>query len=217
MTEQYYAIVDLEMCRVPKSIRRESFHYGTELIQIGAVLLNGKYEIADSFVSFVRPEHGGIDATIAELTGITGEQVKDAPVARDALAAFAAWMPENAIPVSWSRTDEAQIRAEIEGKALELPEMEPYLARWQDCQEQFGEKMGSPRAYALAEALIIADVDYEEGAHDALVDARNTARLFAKMQTEEDFLLNSRYTAPEDAKQATYNPFAALLAGYKAK
>ena len=38
------------------------------------------------------------------------------------------------------------------------------------------------KKYKLSEALSIADISYDDGAHDALVDAKNTARLFAKTQ-----------------------------------
>ena len=53
--------------------------------------------------------------------------------------------------------------------------------------------MGSKDAYNLTEALNIADISYEDGAHDGLVDARNTARLYAKMQREEELTLNRYY------------------------
>jgi len=34
---------------------------------------------------------------------------------------------------------------------------------------------------------LLLDIDYDENIHDGLVDARNTALLFRKMQTEEVF------------------------------
>ena len=58
--------------------------------------------------------------------------------------------------------------------------MEKYLDNWEDCQITFSEKMGINRRYKLSEALNLCGVYTEIGEHDALIDARNTARLFAK-------------------------------------
>ena len=113
--------------------------------------------------------------------------------------------------VSWSESDEKQVRKELAGKGIELPGFETYLDGWIDCQKTFGEKMNSPKTYRLSEALIIADIDSVDGAHDALVDARNTALLFAKMEREPELVLSSYYVSEEDDRPAMFNPFAALL------
>ena len=72
--------------------------------------------------------------------------------------------------------------------------------------------MNAQKNYKLSEALIIADIDYDEHEHDALVDAKNTAQLFIKMQCEPELKLNKYYSIGQDTG---YNPFAELLAGYK--
>ena len=52
-------------------------------------------------------------------------------------------------------------------------------------------KMNTARQYMLSEALIIAAIDdYSDGAHDALVDAINTAMLFKKIMLDKDFTLS---------------------------
>lgn len=53
--------------------------------------------------------------------------------------------------------------------------------------------MNSAKCYKLSEALIAADIMYEDGAHDGLVDAYNTALLFIKMEKEPQLVLNSYY------------------------
>ena len=67
------------------------------------------------------------------------------------------------------------------------------LDSWIDCQKTFGEKLNSERCYRLSEALVAADIIYEDGAHDGLVDAYNTALLFAKMEKEDELSLNPYY------------------------
>ena len=182
-----YVILDLEMCRVKKEQAAE-FGSRTELIQIGAVLVDEKLEIADSFMTYVKPQYGEIDPFIEKLTGITSENVKDAPSSEQALDMLVKWMPEDALAVSWSYSDADQIIAEIDGKHIDTPRMEELLEKWIDCQYTFSEKMNNTeRSYKLSEALIIADIFYDENEHDALVDARNTAQLFIKMEKEEEF------------------------------
>jgi len=103
---------------------------------------------------------------------------------------------------------------ELEFKRIQLPRMEGYLETWVDCQQTFSEKMDTAKIYKLSEALVIADIDSVDGEHDALVDARNTAKLFAKMQREPVLKLNPYYGSSEDNSPATHNPFAALLANF---
>ncbi len=47
-----FVIVDLEMCTVPPKEKERTQRLKNEIIQIGAVLLDDFFEIADSFVTF---------------------------------------------------------------------------------------------------------------------------------------------------------------------
>ena len=194
-----YVIVDLEMCRVPKGLKREQFRLSREMIEIGAVLLDESYEIVDSFKSYVAPEYGELDSFIQKFTGITQANLKNAISAKEALDLFVNWLPEDAILVSWSDNDERQVRKEIELKNLEIPGIEKYLENWEDCQITFSEKMDSPKIYNLQEALNITGIDYNENIHNALTDAQNTALLFAKMQKEEKLNLISYYIVDDNS------------------
>lgn len=210
-----FAVVDLEMCRVPYGARKGKFRWANETIQIGAVLVNEDMEIVDEFSSFVAPEYGFIDTYINKLTGISRNDVSGAPTMEDALRAFVNWLPEDTKVVSWSNNDELQIRHEIESKGIEISGMNEILENWIDCQKTFADKMHNQRCYRLAEALVAADIIYEDGAHDGLVDAYNTALLFIKMEQEEELTLNSYYQRvvtgePEKAEFTLGNLFAGL-------
>lgn len=209
-----YVVIDLEMCNVPKGFRRNAFGYSKELIQIGAVLLDEKFDITDTFVTLVKPEYGLVDSYIENLTGISREDTNNAPSTIEAINSFLEWLPEDAILVSWSDNDEHQLRKEIKGKNINIDRLNSLFDNWIDCQATFGEKMGVNKCYKLSEALIIADICPDDGEHDALVDARNTAYLFAKMQRENDLVLNQYIVSEEDA-QAGFNPFAELFANLK--
>ena len=207
-----YAVIDLEMCKVMETAKRKKFGKALELIQIGAVLLNEAYEVIDTFVSYVHPEYGDIDRFIEKLTRIHPWDVADAPRAENVLRNFVDWLPDNTKIVSWSMTDRSQIKAELRGKKINIPEFTTLFEEWIDCQRAFGEKLHSRRSYKLSEALYYAAIDYKEGQHDALVDARNTAMLFSKIQKEPELKL-SPYLASmyEEPETLSYSPFAALL------
>ena len=198
-----YAVVDLEMCKVPRGIRKDEFRWARETIQIGAVLLNESLEIIDEFVTYVAPQYGLIDTFINNLTGISRGDVAKAPEMKEALQAFAEWLPEDTKIVSWSNNDEIQIRHEIEAKNIFIDGFDEVLDNWIDCQKTFAEKMNNQRSYKLSEALVAADINYEDSAHDGLVDAYNTALLFAKMERESELVLNPYYksaiTGEEDS------------------
>ena len=128
-----YVVVDLEMCKVPYSNRKKEFHGANETIQIGAVLLNEKYEVVDEFNTYVRPEFGSLDWFITNLTGITSKDLKSAPTMREAMKAFIAWIPEDAFVVNVGRGSAIDEKAltdalnegKLAGSALDVMQTEP--------------------------------------------------------------------------------------------
>ncbi len=203
-----YVIIDLEMCHVSKGEKLDTFGHGQELIQIGAVLLDKNFETADTFMTYVHPEFGVVDSYIERFTKISPAQVKDAPSAAEALKALENWLPDDAVIVSWSDTDKIQFIKEAEGKHIHIPKLESFFETWIDCQATFSEKMHEKRRYNLKEALDLCGIYYEEGLHNALVDAKNTARLFKKMEEEDVIVLSPYFISAEAASSMIFDPFA---------
>jgi len=207
-----YAVIDLEMCRIPRALRPNGIELYTEIIQIGAVLIDNTFTISDRFSTYVCPQYGVVDDFITGLTGITPADVKNAPIFEKALEQFLAWLPSNTIIVSWSESDKQQIESELNSKAVSNLEITTLFSTWLDCQAQFGEKMkASTKVYKLSEALRIADIDFDENEHDGLVDAYNTALLFIKMNTDKDFKL-SKYYVDESSREGTTTSLGSLFA-----
>ena len=196
-----YAVIDLEMCRVPKPMRSEAYKWSHETIQIGAVLLDENYNLTKKFNTFSNPEYGRMDSFIEQLTGITKENVYTAKSFAKAIAAFLRWLPDDDVRcVSWSDADKYQIMHEMEAKNIGENRLTEILETWIDCQRMFGEKMDSSRQYKLEEALIASDICTEGKAHDGLVDAYNTALLFKKLMTNPDYELNEIYSNARNGK-----------------
>ena len=207
----HFAVIDLEMCRVPRRVRKEGLMLKNELIQIGAVLLDETYNIVDKFMTYVSPEYGRVDNFIEDLTGITNDDLKNAPVFEKAMNLFLSWIPKDTVLVAWSENDEKQIEKEAETKGIVMPEIESYAGRWIDCQKTFAEKMDNQRNYKLSEALVIANIESDPREHDALIDAENTALLFTKIESEEEFTINPYMSGDFGKVEAAYTPFAGLL------
>lgn len=210
-----YAVIDLEMCKVPYGAEKGKYHWKRETIQIGAVLLNESLEITGKFCTYVQPQFGFVDAYINNLTGISSADIQNAPNMEEALQNFISWLPNDVKAVSWSKNDELQIRHEIEVKDIHIEGLDDLLDNWIDCQKTFGEKMESSRCYKLSEALVAADIMYEDGAHNGLVDAYNTALLFAKMEKEPKLVLNPYYqNAISDEETGSGFTLGNLFAGF---
>lgn len=202
-----YVILDLEMCHIAKAAAMHS-RLRNELIQIGAVLLDEDYEICDTFNTYVHPEHGGINGYIENLTGITNENLVGAPCAKDALEQFANWLPDGAVIVSWSDSDYYQLLDEMGYKEIYIQKIDDCFDTWVDCQVTFAEHMQSPgRCYKLSEAVCIAGTKSEDGVHNALIDAKNTAYLFAEMEKHPD----KKFCCTVTDDVPVYNPFSELL------
>ena len=203
-----YIVLDFEMCMVPRDMKE--FPYSSEIIEIGAVALEESLKITDSFKCYVTPQYGRLNPYIETLTGITSKHLNGAPTIHEAIESFFNWIPENSIFVSWSDSDKYQLQKELELKGISIPGTDDYFDSWIDCQKIFSEKMDTDKAYRLSEALIIADIDYDENLHDGLSDAENTAKLFAKMKKEKTLKLSSYYTKEEDSFLSC-QPFADLF------
>lgn len=191
----YYAVIDLEMCRVDRT-QRKKYKYMNEIIQIGAALMDADLNIIDTFSEYVKPEFGVLDDYISKLTGITYKELECADNIHMVLNRFLKWLPQDdiVIPISWSEADLIQLQCELSKKNIQKDDrLNQMLFNWIDCQPQFSRKMRMKKQYSLEEALIATDICTDGRAHNASVDAYNTALLYAKMQREDELVLNEYY------------------------
>ena len=178
-----YLAIDLEMSvvRDSKFIKRTGLR--NEIIQIGAVILDEKYNIVSTFSQYVHPEHSRIDRYIRELTGITSDKLKDAPNLYDALKEMADWIGEEPISViSWGKTDLSQLKKEVRHKKISIKTINALFPKWSDFQKIFSARVGVKRQFSLGGALEMAGIEPEGRAHDGLTDAYNMAKLFGYLK-----------------------------------
>ena len=104
-----YVIVDLEMNPVSNEYPNERKVSRLETIQIGAVLLDEKYQEIGSFVTLVKPEYNTrIQKRYEKLTGIKTSMVESAPHFKEALGMFFNWcgsIQDEVQIIQWSENE----------------------------------------------------------------------------------------------------------------
>lgn len=186
-----YVVIDLEMNPIAAEYKEEREISRLEIIQIGAVLLDEKYQEVGDFVTLVKPQYNTrIEKKYEKLTGIETEMVKSSPHFREALNLFFDWcdqIQDEVEIIQWSVNDFTQVSKEIQLKKVSIAEKNrKYIDHgWVDFQAEYGEKLGLERDISLKDAIMYAGEDFCGHQHDALVDARNTAALLGLVRDEE--------------------------------
>ncbi len=187
-----HIVVDLEM----NSIKRKSEARricSSEIIEIGAVMLDETLQEIASFRTYVKPEYNDVIApNIRDLTGITNEMVANAPHFKEAFKMFAGWAlgtDDEVVFHAWSDSDYQQLQKEMRLKEYVPGEEEAAVMTnaWNDFQNEFDKRLGFERQLSLSLALDMAGIDFAGREHDALDDARNTAELLQVVRDEELF------------------------------
>ena len=185
-----HIVIDLEMNSLAKQYKEEKLICNSEIIQIGAVLLDEQYQEIGSFSTLVKPQYNEqIEKKYEKLTGINTEMVQDAPIFQKAIEQFFLWIhsiEEEIQLYQWSESDCEQITSELKLKKIQPSAIDQcILERIQDFQKEFGDTLGVSKALSLKEAVMYAGIDFDGRMHDALWDAKNTANLLKIIRTPE--------------------------------
>ena len=213
-----YLVLDLEMCKVPKHYRSVKYKYATEIIQIGAVLLDQDFNVIAKLNQYVRPQHGVLDYFITNLTGIKKEQLKHAPCLKEALLDILNWLGDKEYKVyAWSDNDYNQLTREILSKEIVDQRIEEFIqeSKWIDYQKLFGERFDFEKAVSLSEALMYCNIDVDGRLHDGLDDAINTASLIRVLESDPEFVLYNYDTNLDTESEPLNFSMGDLFAGLK--
>lgn len=158
-----------------------------EIIDIGAVKLDEAYQIIDRFSLFVQPEYNTVlSKTCLQLTGITQENLADAPFLVDALCRFEEWIGDEEVKFyAWGHDDRNQIRRECQEKNL-YPQMPRVYRRWLNLQNIFMRVYGFNKRLGLLHAVEMVGFEFQGQQHRAVYDALNGARLLILMKDKEE-------------------------------
>ncbi len=165
-------MIDLEAtCDEQHRIPREE----TEIIEIGAVLVDAEARPVDAWQTFVRPVvHATLTPFCTKLTSIVQAQVDGAPSFAEAIAALTVFLAgRTPLFCSWGDYDRAQLAREAARNGVTLPLGDAHY----NIKEAFNQRVGSAKQRGVGQALRYVGLSFEGTAHRGIDDARNIARL----------------------------------------
>lgn len=189
MKTMNYIVVDFEMNPIAAQYKEERQISRSEIIEIGAVVLDESFLVLGEFKTLVKPQFNDqIEKRYETLTGISTQMVCGAPTFATAYEMFVKWCESYGSEYevyAWSDSDYHQLVSEMKLKNYTKEEMMHPLKNWFNFQKEYTEKLGLERIMSLEKALDYAGIAFEGHMHDALCDAKNTAELFAIVRNEE--------------------------------
>ena len=154
-----------------------------EIVELGAVKLNERFEVVDEFCMFVLPRYyQRMHSRITALTGIHDRDLvqKGVPFPR-MYEQFLEWCGEEYAFMTWSMSDLPILIDNLLAHGMDVST----LPECYDLQRIFSrEIMRGNTRYSLDTALSILK-EHGETAHDALHDARNTAKVCSHLDLEQ--------------------------------
>ena len=182
MEEFSYIVLDLEWNQpMPgQETITQPFRFDSEIIEIGALKLNSRFEEVSEFKSFVRPVfYPSMNGHVVQLTKIRPQELEKAPDFPAAYAAFRDWCGEDCCLCTWGPDDLPVLMDNLLMHGLDAALPDGY-----DLQRIFGhEIMRDDRQCSLERAMELLRLKPDR-AHDALNDARNTVRVCGSMDLE---------------------------------
>jgi inhibitor of KinA sporulation pathway (predicted exonuclease) len=199
---EYLAVIDVEATceRDTASTRGFNLKWVNEIIELPVVLLHVRTKkIVDDFRVYVKPtENPILTAFCTELTGITQDQVDAGVLLGDALGQLDAWLAKNGlllaqedsdtrsecVPKPWAFASDGCwdlgkfVHDECTRKRI--PKGSHYNS-WVDIRAEFASFTGSGRQMNVDRMLRTYGMKFEGRPHCGLDDARNIARIAAKM------------------------------------
>lgn len=184
---KYHVCLDLEMSELTPAETGQITLRG-EVIQIGAVVLDGNFRVAGRFSTFVKPRFSHVTEFISTLTGIREGDIEDAPDFDAAMESYLEWLfsivgESRFATYCWSGKDHGQLSEETRLKAESRDDFLENLDTFVDLQRTFGEVLGTKKTVGLETAIRFCHEEFVGNAHNALFDALNTAVILKKLCT----------------------------------
>lgn len=180
-----YIIFDLEWNQAPNeaAIIKSPVYLSGEIIEIGAVKLNDDFKLIDELKLYITPTHyPKLHKQVASLTHIREKDLTEQGLPfPEAFEKFSAWCGEEYTYMTWSMSDLPMLIDNMLLHGIDTSTLPDCC----DIQRIFSrEIMRTETRYSLDTALNIL---HEKGdlAHDALHDARNTAKVCDHLDLEQ--------------------------------
>lgn len=171
-----YCIIDLEATCWERGDPNRSLHK-TEIIEIGAVLLNENFEYIDEFDYFVRPIYNPtLTEYCTDLTSITQTDIDSALKLPAIITFMVNWLgtTEDVVFCSWGDFDKNQLLNECADHMIDYPFNDDHI----NVKARFSEIMKRTKKMGLKKALRILDLQFEGTQHRGIDDALMISKVF---------------------------------------
>ena len=147
-----------------------------EIIEIGICRLDvPSLRIAHETNYLVRPLHLDISLRCTAITGLTRDDLKSAPSFKDVLASIRRDWPVNATCFAWGKDGDI-LERDCRKNHLDIP-----FRRFLDLNQIVRSALLLEQQPGVHSAMELLGLSADGGAHMAVIDARNTARIHAEL------------------------------------
>lgn len=178
-----YIVFDLELNSKPFKNRHPN-----EVIEIGAVKLDGSLNLAGSFQAFVRPRYyKKVFKVVRQKTKICQDDINNAEDFKTVIDRFRLWIGTDYLLCSWGNDDIHHLKMNCKFNRMG--------SRWLrdsiDIQKQFSKIHDLPlgQVFSLKNALALLDIPVEGDLHRAYIDAMYTGEIFKRVFDKLDLKL----------------------------
>ena len=183
-----YIVIDLEW---NGSYSKKAHGYFNEIIEVGAVKVNERMQIVDTFRAAIKPVVSKkLSTIVTDLTNITAEELEDGTTFMGMMRQLARWMGnEPSAVLTWSTTD---LLVLMENCRFFTGRQEiPFLQNYMDFQVYAQQQMGvdTSQQLGLARAGEMLGIPEDNmSLHRALDDSKLTAAILQKVYDADSFV-----------------------------
>ena len=183
-----YIILDLEWNQSAKGKNYENKKLPFEIIQIGAVKLNGDGEILDTFNCVVRPSvYKKLHSAVKEVVALTDKELKEGVSFQEAFLHLMRFCEDDYIFCTWGSQDLWQLQQNMQYYQIE--NAFPKVMKYYDVQKMFSIVFEDGKLRRTVEhAVDVFEFEKDLMFHSAINDARYVAMIFNKLLENKEVL-----------------------------
>ncbi len=199
-----YIVFDLEWNQSPGGKENSIEHFPFEIIEIGAVKLDGQLRIVSEYHQLVTPQvYTQLHYRIIQVTHLRMKDlISCGSYFPDAVKDFFEWCGEDAVFCTWGSMDLVELQRNMDYYGLENPFEFPLC--YYDVQKLYALQLGeSSEKLSLDRAVEELGLEEERPFHRALDDAYYTGKVMQALDfgTLKDYLSVDYYRLPQSAEE----------------
>ncbi len=180
-----YIVFDLEWNQSAFGRSGEHPRMPFEIIEIGAVKVNEKYEIISEFSSLIKPKiYKKLHNSIRAMLNYDENELKNGKPFQEACTEFLKWCgPEEYVFCTWGSTDLFYLQNNMDFYYMNKL---PFPVKYYNLQQVYADRFTDDQAISkLEKAVQYFDIEVDEPFHAAINDARYTAKVMAAMNQKD--------------------------------